>query len=273
MECRVKDIDVYYEIYGEGRPIVMLHGFRPDHHLMIGCMEPIFQQRDGWKRIYLDLPGMGKTSGKKWITNSDQMLEVVLEFIEQVIPDQHFIVAGESYGGYLARGIIYRKSNPVDGLLLICPLIIPDGTKRSVPLHVVLKSDPRLLSHLESKTKEQFVSVAVVQTQKTWERTQKEVLVGLDVADETFLSQFQSHGYAFSFVVDAASVPFEKPTLILTGRQDSWVGYRDAWNILESYPRGTFAVLDRAGHNAQIEQEHLFNALVNEWLDRVEENL
>jgi pimeloyl-ACP methyl ester carboxylesterase len=51
------------------------------------------------------------------------------------------------------------------------------------------------------------------------------------------------------------------------------VGYRDAWEILENYPRSTFAVLDRAGHNLQIEQETLFNALVNGWLDRVEENI
>jgi hypothetical protein len=49
------------------------------------------------------------------------------------------------------------------------------------------------------------------------------------------------------------------------------VGYRDAWTILERYPRATFAVLDRAGHNLAIEQERLFAALVGEWLDRVEE--
>lgn len=42
---------------------------------------------------------------------------------------------------------------------------------------------------------------------------------------------------------------------------------------LENYPRGTLTVLDRAGHNLQIEQETLSNALVNEWFDRVEENL
>ena len=39
---------------------------------------------------------------------------------------------------------------------------------------------------------------------------------------------------------------------------------------MEKYPRATFAVLDLAGHILQIEQESLFNALVNEWLDRVE---
>jgi len=29
--------------------------------------------------------------------------------------------------------------------------------------------------------------------------------------------------------------------------------------------------LDTAGHNLQIEQPQLFNTLVNEWLDRIEE--
>ncbi|MFC4336360.1 alpha/beta fold hydrolase [Salininema proteolyticum] len=31
----------------------------------------------------------------------------------------------------------------------------------------------------------------------------------------------------------------------------------------------TFAVLDMAGHNAQIEQPELFGALMREWLGRV----
>ena len=76
--------------------------------------------------------------------------------------------------------------------------------------------------------------------------------------------------YAFSFDVDALTEPLTAPALILAGRQDSIVGYRDAWKILENYPRGTFAVLDRAGHFLEIEQDALFRALVGEWLDRVE---
>jgi len=60
---------------------------------------------------------------------------------------------------------------------------------------------------------------------------------------------------------------------MLLGRQDSGVGYKDAWSILDNYPRATFAVLDRAGHNLQIEQEELFNSLVSEWLVRVNESL
>lgn len=42
--CKVKNANIYYEEMGEGRPIIMIHGFTPDHRLMSGCMEPIFEK-------------------------------------------------------------------------------------------------------------------------------------------------------------------------------------------------------------------------------------
>ena len=59
--------------------------------------------------------------------------------------------------------------------------------------------------------------------------------------------------------------------MIITGRQDSIVGYRDAWNILEKYPRATYVVFDRAGHQLE-DKTGLVNVLMNDWLDRMEEN-
>jgi pimeloyl-ACP methyl ester carboxylesterase len=69
--------------------------------------------------------------------------------------------------------------------------------------------------------------------------------------------------------VDDLPQPFLDPVLILTGKQDDRVGYIDAWSLLDRYPRGTFAVLDKAGHDLQIEQPELFEGLVKEWLNRV----
>jgi hypothetical protein len=45
---------------------------------------------------------------------------------------------------------------------------------------------------------------------------------------------------------------------------------RSGWQILERYPRATFAVLDHAGHGLGIEQPYLLRALIGEWLDRIE---
>lgn len=272
MECQIKDLSVHYEVFGDGRPIVLLNGAGPDHRCMSGPLEPAFEKQSAWKRFYLDLPGTGKTEGKEWIANSDQILDIVLGFIESVIPGQHFALVGSSYGAYLARGVVYRKPALVDGLLMICPAVVADRKKRTLPQHVALVRDAKFMDRLEPSQRELFESFAVVQTKRTWERTRDEVITGLDIADKDFFSRLQSHGYAFSFDVDDISSPFDKPTLILVGHQDAMVGYSDAWGIVENFPRATFAVLDRAGHNLPIEQEALFTVLVSEWLDRVEEN-
>ena len=93
---------------------------------------------------------------------------------------------------------------------------------------------------------------------------------GLEQADEAALDRIRQ-GWAGSFPLEPAGSTYDAPVQVFTGRQDSSTGYRDAWPLLEHYPRATFAVLDRAGHNGHIEQPVLFEALVHEWLDRVEE--
>lgn len=162
MECKIKDISINYEIIGNGKPIIMLHGYSVDHRLMRGCMEPIFNDKSDYKRIYIDLPGMGKSESAEWISNSDTMLDIIIEFIKRIIPNENFLLAGESYGGYLSRGIIYKMANMVDGVVLICPVIIADNKKRNVPNHVVLVKDNKLLSKLTSEDAEAFNSMTVV---------------------------------------------------------------------------------------------------------------
>jgi len=88
MECIVRDVPIYYETCGSGFPIILIHGFSPDHRVMKGCMELLFVRRPGWQRIYLDLPGMGQTLGSEQIKNTDDMLDVVIHFIDAVIPEQ-----------------------------------------------------------------------------------------------------------------------------------------------------------------------------------------
>ena len=132
-------------------------------------------------------------------------------------------------------------------------------------------TDNALLSRLTPKEAEEFTGINVVQTQEVWERFRDEILSGIRLADQPFLDWFRKNGYAFTFDVDQLEKPYPNPTLILLGRQDASVGYRDAWRILENYTRAAFAILDRAGHNLQIEQPELFRALTLEWLMRVRE--
>lgn len=268
MDCDLGNIVVHYGTFGEGRPVIMFHGWYLDHRSMAADLEPVFRTRQGWKRIYLDLPGMGKTPGMDWIVDNDQMLAVVEEFINAVIPGQRFVVVGYSYGGYLARGLVYRRSAMMDGVLLIVPIITP--SQLSPPARLTLVKDERLASELTPEESGIF-DLAVVQSQEALDYLRTHVLPGIRVANHEFIKKLRGE---FSFEVDTPPEPYDNPTLIVMGRQDSYVGYRESWSLMENYPRATFAVLDRAGHflGRPGEQDQLFVALVNEWLDRVEES-
>ena len=50
---------INYEIIGEGTPVLIIHGWGISSHTMKGAFEPIFNRLEGYKRYYIDLPGMG----------------------------------------------------------------------------------------------------------------------------------------------------------------------------------------------------------------------
>ena len=135
----------------------------------------------------------------------------------------------------------------------------------------MFEKDDALLNSLTKEDRKYFEGegINVLQTKRVWARFQEEILPGLKIADYSFLENSLGKHVPFSFNVDALEKPYEKPTLMLAGRQDSVVGYSDLWQIIEMYPRASFILLDKAGHNLQIEQDILFTETVKEWLNRI----
>lgn len=264
MQCNLGDLTIYYETYGSGRPIVMLPGRPSDHGIMERFMEPLFAQREGWLRIYPDLPGTGRTPASDRLTTHDSMLDTMLAFIDAVIPGQHFVLVGYSYGGYLARGVTSRRTALIDGLMLCAPQVKADPAQAHLPEKTILVENPQLVAELGP-----VADLIVMQTPRVVEEV-RQVLAEVQLADFSHQEQLEAAGPS-SFEM-APPVSSDGPTLIITARQDQVVGYRAAWDLLDTYPRATFAVLDRAGHFVPIEQDALCHALIREWLDRVEES-
>ena len=262
---------VYYEEFGEGKPILIIHGLACNIELMKGCIEPIFKKVNGYKRIYIDLLGMGKSNKCSLeYASSDKILEMLLSFIKEKI-DKEFLLIGESYGGYLSRGILSKCYKNIEGLMLLCPMIIPDDTKRTLPEGNLKFHDKEFLEKMNKNRRELFLEYMIIANEKMYKRFEKEVISGIEQADNDFIKKLREN-YSFSFNVDEEikMINFSKPSLFITGRQDNAVGYYDLYNLVEDYPRATFAILDTAGHNLQIEQEEVFNSLFLNWLERVE---
>jgi pimeloyl-ACP methyl ester carboxylesterase len=270
MNIQIKDLNVYYETYGSGVPVVMIHGWGPDHRMMKGCMEPVFENiSTDFKRIYFDLPGMGLTKSSNRIDSSDKMVEFIIHFIEAIIPDEQFIVVGKSYGGYLARALVRHYSGKVKGLFLLCAVGVHERQKRTLPPFMVLEKEDSFTELMTPEEKQYFETIHVIQTQAVWERYKEFILPGLKIADYGYLNNVLGKSGPLKANIDDPNQKYNFPTLILTGRQDCSVGYFDLWPLLEIYQRASFVVLDKAGHNLEIEQPELFAALTQEWLERI----
>ena len=304
-----------------GTPVLALHGWPVDHRLMAGCLEPIFTRRAGYRRLYPDLPGMGRTPAGD-AASSDDLLAAVLALVGEELGTTPFLLVGESYGGYLSRAVVGALPDQVLGLALICPVgQTLDRAARVRPPHVVLRSTPGLLDApaggdspgsgsdgtgsdspgdggigtagagtagadtagadtagtgsgdasgavdgLDEAARAEFAEYAVVQTPETLRRFRDEIVPALQAADTAAIERIERRWHLSEG--PEGPVPFERPTLFLCGRQDSSVGYVDQFALLPHYPRATFAVLDVAGHNLQIEQPALFETLMEDWLDR-----
>lgn len=158
----------------------------------------------------------------------------------------------------------------VSGLLLVCPVVVAEPEKRILPDKQVIVQDEEFLNTLTSTEREEFCELAVIANQYTYTRFKEEIKPGLDVANYEFIERLQKN---YSLTMDFQREKYEKPVLLLTGRQDISVGYQNIIEIIEEYPRATLAVLDMAGHNLQIEQPELFESLVGEWIRRTNQHV
>ena len=212
---------------------------------------------------------MGKTPPVARVQNADDMLAMLLQLIRQEIGDQPFCVAGQSYGGYLALGLLHELREQIDGALLLCPAVIADQTNRQLPSGRCVRKESIAHKPEEAETFQDFMELAVVATPESWRRYREEILPGLQSANADFTARYQREGYALSFECDFPGMTYDKPVCVITGRQDSVVGFIDTWEISKRFSRATFAVLDEAGHNLQLERTALFDALVRDWMARL----
>ena len=103
----------------------MIHGLCVDHRLLLG-LDQVLAARGTWRRIYLDLPGMGASVAGPGIRSSDAVAAAVVDFVRENLGSRRFAVLGNSFGGMLARHLVAEFGDQVVGLGLLCPVAVAE---------------------------------------------------------------------------------------------------------------------------------------------------
>lgn len=260
---------------GEGLPVLIIHGWEMNARVEQLDFEPIFSKTPELHRIYVDLPGMGTTPANN-IQNLDDIFARLVQLVDSRLGKSRFLLVGTSCGGYLARAVAQKYINQVDGLLLRVPLIEPNDSKRDLDPFKPVFADEQFMSAMSTEDRNALGNILVqtpayVQALKA--KYEKAILPAMRAADNTVLDPIRAdpNRYQLSFSVDDEHGKFYAPTLIVCGRQDETVGYRDSLRLLELYPRSTYVVLDRGTHGLPVDETGVFEALVRDWITRVHE--
>jgi pimeloyl-ACP methyl ester carboxylesterase len=287
---KISKYGIAYEERGSGAAFVALHGYSLDRRMSIGAFEPLFEARakkggtsQGYRRIYADLPFMGESTDTSEGEGHDGMLAAMVAFVREVAPEGPILLAGESYGGYLARGLARELGERVHGLFFLCPSVVARRNGRDLPRREVRgeESGWREAAKAAGATEVDIADYeehAVTRSLEAFERTRAEIIAGIRIARIAELERYLGGKQTFSFDHlgnggqgdEPFDRPFAGPVCFVLGRQDISVGWRDALRLADCYPHASYHVLDGAGHNAQIDRPDLFAATFSRWLAALE---
>ena len=253
---------IFYESHGEGFPVIILH------RASAGYLEPVFSTRHGFRRIYMDPPGIGNSGSESWIKTADECYEVIDQAIRHILPTGPFAIGGFSYFGYMARAVSEAHPSRVNGLLMMCPVVQPDYTRRSLPDHIRTYTDSVFYKSLSPEEQERIDGLVIKNAASYQAITQyRDTTVTMD---RGFWDRIKQNNYAISHLSHSRGM--DAPVLLLLGLQDNVVGYKDALSIIERYPSISVVLADYASHAFPYEQYSLLREHVNLWLDRIQIN-
>ena len=131
MKINIQNIDVNYIQYGEGKDILLLHGWGQN----IEMMKPIGDALSNRFRItILDFPGFGETQEPKEPWNIEKYSFLLEMFVKQ-LKIKKPIIMGHSFGGRVA--ICYSSRNPIEKLVLFGSPCIRIEEKLSLKVRIL----------------------------------------------------------------------------------------------------------------------------------------
>ncbi|TDU43359.1 pimeloyl-ACP methyl ester carboxylesterase [Gelidibacter sediminis] len=128
MILEYKDIPVFYQDYGHGTPVVLLHGFL-ETSLMWENLIP--KLAENHQVITIDLLGHGGTGCLGYIHTMEMMANVV-KFVMEHLHIEKSVVIGHSMGGYVALALADKYPDKVRKLCLMNSSPFADSPERQI---------------------------------------------------------------------------------------------------------------------------------------------
>jgi pimeloyl-ACP methyl ester carboxylesterase len=252
-----KGLDVYYEVHGEGRPLVLLNGIMMSTKSWALFVESF--SRDN-RLILVDFIDQGQSGAMEEAYTQELQVAMLVALFDHLGLDRVNLV-GISYGGEVALRLVVTHTHRVERLVLFNTAArttawlkdIGDAWNLSAadPLHYYLTTIPVIYSP-------RFYT-----KHHNWMKKRQELLVGTVFSDPNFIERMiRLTKSAEDHDVTPSLAAIEVPTLVVSSEEDMITPVSEQVLIARLMPAAEHVVLPGTGHASMYERPGLFATLV-----------
>jgi proline iminopeptidase len=277
MQAQVNGTELFYTTHGSGRPMLVMHGgLGLDHAYFRPWLDEL---GDVAELIYYDHRGNGKSARPaNWEGITHATWADDADALRAQLGHEQVILYGHSYGGFLALEYALRHGEQLAGLILSCTapaldypeVILANAERRGSP-EIMQTVMTGLADPTDSDEGYRALMGAIMPLY--FKRYDPEVARQIDA-----VSTYSGGAFRHSFtacipsynVLDRLS-EINTPTLILSGRED-WITppAQGGERLHAGLPNSELVIFEESGHFPFIEEPQRFNAVVKDWVRRLE---
>jgi len=249
MKVIVQNLATEYEESGNGKTILLLHGWKNDLHSFDSIAQKLSETNHV---IRVDLPGLGQTETPKKDWNLDDYVEFVNNFMSKLNLTIDTII-GHSFGARIIIKGVSTKQIEAERIVLIGGAgIAKNKTIKNISIKIVSKIGKMVLLILP------FASFKKRLRKKLY------TTLGSDYLDSGNLKETYKNIINEDLTENARHLAI--PTLLIWGRDDSATPLADGQRFSKLISRSDLKVIENAGHFVHVEKPDIVSKYIQEFI-------
>jgi pimeloyl-ACP methyl ester carboxylesterase len=251
---------VHYETYGQGKPVVLLHGWLGSWGLWQRTMEELGRS---YRTYALDFWGFGDSGKKRETYAVSDFVSLVDQFMEQLGIESAPLV-GHSMGGTVSLSVAVRYPKRAQKVAVVGSPIV--GSSLSIFLQLAgFRAIAFMVYNMPAVLRlgvRLFSPFIVNKEPLAWYRSQER-----DLSKTTLESFFASIGSLRRTDLRPRLNEVQVPTLGIYGVGDTIVHPKQYEPLKAGVPQAKIAIMDKSRHFPMIDEPEKFNKVLREFLD------
>ena len=258
-KVKVNDINMYYEIHGEGFPLVMIRGLSAN--IDWWPTEFLNAVLKNFKTIIFDNRGAGRTD-KPDIEYSIKMMADDTVGLMNALNIKKAHVLGTSMGGMIAQEIAFNYPEKIEKLVLCSTSC---GVSKAVPLSEEVLQTMRAMAEGLTQEEKARVSISLAYNED-FVRDNPDYIE--DAIRKMLIAPIPDYSFQRQLIAMSkwnAGRRLKKiniPTLIVQGKKDILVQPQNAEILAKFIPGAKLALFDNSGHEI-FSHEIVVNTIIN----------